>query len=31
MDKDSEGQGKWEDSGGGLLIAVERQPRVEKK
>ena len=29
MEKDSEGQTKMEDSGGGLLPAVEGQPRIE--
>ena len=28
MDKDSKGQRKLEDSGGGLLPAVEGQPRI---
>ena len=29
MDKDSKGQRKLDGSGGGLLPAVERQPRIE--
>ena len=30
MDEDSKGQRKMEDSGGGLLPAVEGQPRIEQ-
>ena len=29
MDKESKGQRKLQDSGGGLLPTVERQPRIE--